>query len=331
MNENYRYFDFNNVFDCQRGRRLITQNQIQGNVAYISSSAVNNGLDNYITPPEYMPIYKNKLTLSNSGSVGCLFYHNYEFVASDHVTVIWLKYYELNKYIALFLKPIFEKIRYKYNFGREINDKRLQNEKLYLPTDKSGNPNWQYMEDYIKSLRCKVKFKPIKTNVAITKQNKKIDTSNWTGFTVSDLFEVIGTKTTLKYDLDTIYGYGEHPYITTRATNNGVTGFYDYKTEQGNVLVADSAVTGFVSFQDKEFTASDHVELLKPKFALNKYIAMFLTTMFMKGAYKYAYGRKFNQDRIKSTILLLPVDEQGSPDWKYMEDYIKSLPYSSNI
>src|SRR5581483_5987003 len=134
----YDYFNFDEIFNYKRGRRLISQNQVPGNIAYISSTAANNGIDNYINPPGYMTVYNNKLTLSNSGSVGYLFYHDYDFVASDHVMVIWPKAQELNRYIALFLKPIFEHVKYRYNFGREITDKRLPKEQLYLPVDDSG-------------------------------------------------------------------------------------------------------------------------------------------------------------------------------------------------
>ena len=35
--------------------------------------------------------------------------------------------------------------------------------------------------------------------------------------------------------------------------------------------------------------------------------------------------------RLKKLSIKLPVDSKGEPDWKFMEDYIKSLPYSSNI
>ena len=168
----------------------------------------------------------------------------------------------------------------------------------------------------------------------ITKNEKNsipLDFSNWKEFETSTLFDVTGTKTTPLYDLETMYGQGEFPYVTTRATNNGIAGYYDHKTERGNVLVADSAVVGYVSYQAEDFTASDHVELLKPKFELNKHIALFLRTVLMKGSYKYAYGRKFNQDRIRATKLLLPAISDKHPDWQFMENYIKSLPYADNI
>ena len=147
-------FNFDKVFFFTRGKRLVTLDQTIGDIAYISSTKKNNGIDNYITPPDFMTIYRNAMTLNNSGSVGYCFYHPYSFVASDHCTIIKIiqESIILNNYIALFLKPIIEAMKIKYNFAREISDERLAKEKIKLPVDKKGNPDWQFMEDYIKSL-----------------------------------------------------------------------------------------------------------------------------------------------------------------------------------
>ena len=149
-----KLFPFNEVFTHCRGKRLIEEDQIAGDIAYISSTKRNNGISGYITPPDFMKHYRNNITLSNSGSVGYSFYHDYEFVASDHVTVIGIKdpNMSLTREIAFYLKPIFESMRYKYNFGREISDVRLKNERVLLPVDASGTPDWNYMQTYIFSL-----------------------------------------------------------------------------------------------------------------------------------------------------------------------------------
>ena len=62
---------------------------------------------------------------------------------------------------------------------------------------------------------------------------------------------------------------------------------------------------------------------------------MFLVTIMNKEQYRYSYGRKCSQTKLKSTILKLPAitKEDGTyePDWEYMENYIKSLPYGDRI
>jgi len=63
---------------------------------------------------------------------------------------------------------------------------------------------------------------------------------------------------------------------------------------------------------------------------LNKYNALFLVTIFDKERFKYSFGRKWGK-YLADTKILLPATEKGDPNWKYMEDYIKSLPYGDKI
>lgn len=148
----WKMFTFSKVFKFARGKRLISIDQSPGEIAYISSTKEKNGIDNYIIPPDFMTIYKNALTINNSGSVGYVFYHDYEFVCSDHCTVLTINDKKLNPYLAIFIKPIVEAIRVKYNFAREISDMRLKKETILLPTTNEGNPDWVWIENYIKSL-----------------------------------------------------------------------------------------------------------------------------------------------------------------------------------
>ena len=43
------------------------------------------------------------------------------------------------------------------------------------------------------------------------------------------------------------------------------------------------------------------------------------------------FGRAFLKDLIIETEVMLPIDDNGNPDYTFMEEYIKSLPYSGNI
>ena len=151
-----------------------------------------------------------------------------------------------------------------------------------------------------------------------------INTKNWSFFYINDLFVVSGTVTTKKEFLK-LKGIGDFPYVTTAATNNGVEGYYNFFTEKGKVLVVDSAVGGYMSYQDVDFSASDHVEKLTPKFEINKYIGLFICCVW-NSSYsfkKYNYTLKASQKMIKKEKIYLPVDSQGNPDWKFMEEYVR--------
>ncbi len=94
-------------------------------------------------------------------------------------------------------------------------------------------------------------------------------------------------------------------------------------TEEGNVLVVDSAVAGFCTYQKNKFTASDHVEKLIPKGKFNKYIALFLTMQINKNNFsKFSYGYKASPIRLRRSKIMLPTNGNGKPDFEYMEKYI---------
>lgn len=145
-------------------------------------------------------------------------------------------------------------------------------------------------------------------------------------FKLTKLFEIAGSKTTPKKNIE-FDNDGEFPYITTQATNNGVAGWSNQYTEEGNVITIDSATIGYASYQSKNFTASDHVEKLIPKFNLTEEVALFIVTILNETRLNYGYGYedKRSQTALKKEVIPLPADENNNPDWKYMENYIKHL------
>jgi hypothetical protein len=152
-----------------------------------------------------------------------------------------------------------------------------------------------------------------------------IDTSGWDYFEVSTLFDVHAAKKTSLYDLENIYGIGEYPYITTTSRNNGVSGHYNHWTEKGGVLCIESACTGYASYQFVNFSASEHIEVLTPKFKMDTFIGLFLCTVFRKQCSHYNYHYKFNKSRIRQTELLLPAkleNEITVPDFNRMSEFI---------
>lgn len=149
----WKEFNFKDVFrKIQRGKRLKKDDHIEGEVPYISSTSLNNGLDNFIGNEEKVRKFKNNLTIANSGSVGSCFYHEYEYIASDHVTSLTLD--RTDKYVYLFMATIIKRLEDKYSFNREINDKRIKKERFILPADENGNPHWDYMSKFMKELEA---------------------------------------------------------------------------------------------------------------------------------------------------------------------------------
>jgi len=157
----------------------------------------------------------------------------------------------------------------------------------------------------------------------------KLESREWSRFNIGGkeaIFNVTGTKTTHPSKL---LATGKTPRITCAATNNAVDGFYKNKqSEKGGVITVDSATIGYMSFQEYDFIATDHVEKIKQKEdkKFNRYLGLFIISCIQSAVKnKYSYGYKFSQFRIKKQKILLPINENNEPNYPFMENYSKSI------
>lgn len=324
----WKEFYLRDIFpDIQRGKRLKTADHIQGSIPYVSSSAINNGVDAFIGNGGKVRKFEECLTLANSGSVGKTFYHSYEFIASDHVTS--LKSDKLNKYSYLFIATIVQRLEEKYSFNREINDVRINKEKIVLPVDESGNPDYAFMEQYIKErerqiIQNYIGYIGYDAQIGggeITPLNQK----EWKEFYLCDIFTIRPGKRLTKSNMKS----GTTPFIGASDSNNGVTAFVSNTnvSKDSNVLGVNyngSVVENF--YHPYTCIFSDDVK----RFALrehngNEYVYLFMKTVILQQKSKYAYGYKFNEERMQKQMILLPTTANGQPDYDYMEQYVKRL------
>jgi hypothetical protein len=283
------------------------------NVNFVSRASENNGVAAKVnTVKGINPFPSGAITAALGGSVLSSFVQLRPFYTAFHIMVLIPKK-KMSLEDKLFYCHCIKMNAYRYGYGRQAN-KTLKD--INLP------PLPQWLKKY------HINYSRITTKIKSAVM--PLHTKNWKKFRIGDLFRISGTKTTKLDELES-YGSGSYPYITTQSANNGVAGYYNFKTETKNCLTIDSAVSGFCAYQGKDFSASDHVEKLTADFSFNKYIGIFLATIINMDNYRYSYGRKFNQTNIKQTKVKLPVDKNGNPNWRYMESYIKSLPYGDKI
>ena len=323
----WKTFRFTEVFqEIQRGKRLTKANQTDGPTPYISSTSENNGVDAFIGNETGIRKFEDVLTLANSGSVGSTFYQQFEFVASDHVTA--LKSDNADKYAYLFLSTVVKRLEEKYSFNREINDTRIKREKIILPADKQGNPDFQYMSDFVKKLELD-KVQEVLEYIYIyirmmTILEEKVCEISWKDFWIEDICEIKSGVRLTKANQE----IGLRPFVGASDSDNGVTAFVSNKNKSldANVLGVNyngSVVENF--YHPYEAIFSDDVKRLKWKDEIhgNKYTYLFLKQMILSQKIKYAYGYKFNGERMKRQKLMLPVTETGLPDYDYMKSYMQ--------
>ena len=186
------------------------------------------------------------------------------------------------------------------------------------------------MERFIISLHHKT------ITTKITKKPASPDTSKWRRFRFGDMISSIYKAKAYndEYLTNARAGFVDSvPYITRTDENNGVKSFVLKQelngVEGGNAIVIGDT-TATVSYQEKDFICGDHIVVVRADW-LNKFTGLFIVTLLRKENYRYSYGRAFKMEAIKDTFLKIPANADGSPDYKFMEEFIKSLPYSDRI
>lgn len=175
-----------------------------------------------------------------------------------------------------------------------------------------------------------------------------LDINNWEEFVFGKLICSIAKAKALNKDDLQIATNAKSGirYITRTGENNGCEFLAELSSvdsnfiQEGNAItIGDTTATCF--YQSEKFITGDHMVVVRADW-LNEILSLYIVTILNKEQYKYSYGRAFLMDRIKNTLIKLPIlhNEDGTihidaskkysddgyvPDWKFMEDYIKSL------
>ena len=323
LRSQWKPFSFTEVFtEIQRGKRLKKADHTEGTVPYVSSTALNNGVDGFVGNEGSVRKFEDCITIANSGSVGSAFFHQYEFVASDHVTQ--LKRKGLDKYAYLFMVPIINRLSEKYSFNREINDERIKREKILLPINDKGEIDFDFMSSFMQEVEADI----LKTTLKVFKkrlnanENKKGGVK-WKAFFLEEIAQISSGKDIYERERTS----GQTPYVTATANNNGIgyfVGNQNETLEKGSLSVNRNGSVGYCFYHPYDALYGNDTRKLKP-IRNNKYVSLFISMCITNQRAKYGYGYKMGTGRLKRQKILLPIDGNSQPNWDYMEAYMQNL------
>lgn len=334
-NINWGIFEIGKIFNIENCKCSKVSSLKDGSIPYVGATNKNNGVVRFV---EYDP---DLITEGNciaficdgEGSLGFSVYKSEKFIGSTTVKVGRNKF--LNKYNGLFISNISDRAREYYNYGYKRNTKNLKKEKIVLPVTRSNEPDWRFMEDFIKE-EMKIQTKKIVEHY----EKKLIDEANilldleeikWKLFQIDEIFDV---KRVEGKPINNYEG-GNIPYVTTSSENNGITNFVNHiesDISKRNAISVDP-VGGTTFHHDYDFVgrgfSGSSINLLYND-NLNNFNSKFVCSAIEKiSKVKASYGIHFNGNRLKSTKILLPSDKNGKPNWQYMTDFIKKLEYET--
>lgn len=301
------------VFDIYYGVNLEVVNCeiVEKGMPFVSRQSTNNGIVCHVKPINIIPNPEKTLSIAASGSVLSTYYHKYQYYSGRDVYIAQPKH-ELSDVEMLFYCYVIEQNKYRYNYGRQAN--RTLKDILV--------PSYEELPYYINKVNTLPSFN--KTPISSNKISN--NTENWKWFVVGELFECSTTSHTIQQE--TIKG--NTPFVTRSALNNGVSGFINDENlsiYEGNcITIGAEGIVAF--FQPKTFATGVKVYTIRHS-KMNVYNAMFIITILNLENYRYNYGNARILNKIQREKIKLPVAKNGEPDWEFMENYIKSLPYSA--
>lgn len=285
-----------------------------GSTPYVTTTSENNGIECYVDYPAQYG--SGVLTVSKDGGNGDAFLQNIPFCGNEKVMVLTPKQKLLDQELFYYV-TVINYNKYIFGYGRKCSVARLSDINIPSP-------------DNIPEFVYKAQINPITT--AITQHSMQLAIETWQEFKLGYLFEIRKGKRLTSDD----QAQGITPYIGAIDSNNGIANYIGQEPiHAGNTIsLSYNGSVGEAFYQPKPFWATDDVNVLyfrrENGVEFNKNIALFICTVLNQEKYRYSYGRKWVLESMKATIIKLP-SKDDRPDWNFMENYMKSLPYGDRI
>lgn len=345
-------FDFAEIFDIKKGfYNKKPEDSGNGTIPFLGATDSNNGVTRFLTLDEIAnstktgvlpnsPLDKklfsgHAIAVTNNGSVGHAYYQATPFTCSHDINPLYLRGHEMSRDEADFLIKAIEEQGKLFQYARKWRPIRMVKSKLMLPVTDSGEPDYVYMAEYAQQMRDTMlaKYRAyVEEHIAELGEAVEIpalDEKEWQGFSVDFLFEINGETN----GCETVNGY-DVSFVTASAVHNGVTKYVSLNDADGRhidrqfISVAKTG-TPFKAFYQEGVSVVDanvaRLHLRNKLYRDNPFVQQFLVTLFEKQRSKFTYGYVSGIKRMSRTMLLLPVDDSGEPDYEYMKQYVKNM------
>lgn len=304
---------------------------------YITRSKFNNGLKSYVIKKDGYQVNPAG-TISFGAENANFFYQENEYITGNKMYYIDTR--KLSKYSALFLRCVLEKtFTNDFSFSDGMIPDKIKNEYIYLPKNNQQQPDWAYMESYMKSIMLESE-KKLENLQNVNSNNNKVESAKWKDFIFGKIFQMQKQK-----EISPIYAYNKnmqqeikYPFYGQSSENNGIISYISLEdrtllnNKENNPIIMIHSNNHLSFYVNSPFYLKDGhgaTSLFTNK-NLNEYNVFFIISVLNKTmADKFDYSLKATKEKLNSLKIKLPVDGEGEPDWEYMENYMKNIMQES--
>lgn len=140
------------MFELVRGRENNMAMLEDGDIPLISAKANNNGLKGFVHSPKKV-IAGQCITLNNDGDggAGLAYYQPANMALDTHVTALMPRF-DMSMFTMLFIAECISGLHGFFGHGLSISNPRAKRIRIMLPVTDSGEPDYEYMEQYVKNM-----------------------------------------------------------------------------------------------------------------------------------------------------------------------------------
>lgn len=345
----WKEFFLEDIFSVGSGKRLTNADKIDGTRPFIGATDNMNGVTGFVDN-ENSSLDNNVLGVNYNGAPCIGFYHPYECIFTDDVKRLHLKNHEDNQYVLLFFKTIILQQKNKYCYGYKFNERRMLRQIIVVPVDDNDEPDYQFMEDYIKELMVAkrkqyqeyVEKRLVELGIDDVKKNETgqynldLESREWKPCRLSKLGKVESGRDI--YAMERVEG--DIPYITSGSQNNGIGYFVSNKNDtldKDYIAFNRNGAVGLAFYHPYwSVMGNDCRKIHISKADENMYVGLFIATAISMQSKSFSYSRKLGTARANKLQIMLPVDDNNEPDYEFMEEcgrkimakkYIQYLKY----
>lgn len=176
---------------------------------------------------------------------------------------------------------------------------------------------------------------------SLSEINFDLKCESWKEVRVGDLFKALRGTSSAGLDVSEIRTeYYKVPHLRPSNSYSIVNGYLSEESAEGRLYPKGSLIMGntgegshtYSYIAHEDFVPNNNLSVLQSAFYdMNIYHKLFLIPVIEHNRYRYAYGRIPSNNRFLQSKIKLPAFDDGEVNFDFMEDFIKSLPYSWNL
>lgn len=149
----WREFRIGNLFEVSRPSARNKDSYELGDIPFVASGSMNNGVMKLCTPLEGETLDKG-CCITASPVDGSTFFQPIDFLGRGGAgsSILMLRCEGLNLYRGQFMARAIQQTCSKYTYGHMGNKDSIKRERIMLPVTDSGEPDYEYMEQYVKNM-----------------------------------------------------------------------------------------------------------------------------------------------------------------------------------